>query len=323
MQHPQTHIWEFILQNINANINCVLLYVLQSNGSSPGRQGFAMAVNAHNKMQGSIGGGIMEYKLVELAKQKIINNDFAIEIKRQIHNKEVAKNQSGMICSGEQTIAFIPVQQKYKTAIEKILHSLQLNNNNTLQLSNNCIECLENHNTFDYIFNYDNYGNWVYKEKIGYKNKLTIIGAGHCALALSKLMSSMDFYIELFDDRENLNTFIENNFVHQKHIVKDYNLINDFITEQENHYIVVMTVGYRTDAIVIKALQHKRFSYLGVLGSKNKMQQLFDEFEQEGVNKNWLDSIYTPIGLAIKSKTPEEIAISIAAQIIEVKNNNT
>ena len=47
---------------------------------------------------------------------------------------------------------------------------------------------------------------WTYKEKTGYKNHLYIIGGGHCALAFSKIMSTMDFYIHLFDDRENLNT---------------------------------------------------------------------------------------------------------------------
>lgn len=323
MQHPQLGLWNFLLTNIDANINCILLYVVESNGSSPGRQGFAMVVNANNKMVGSIGGGIMEFKLVEYAKQKITDNNLSVEIKQQIHNKEVSKNQSGMICSGEQTIAFIPVDDRNKQTIEHIIDSLKHNSNNTLLLNNQGISLLENHNTFNYIFNKDNYGNWLYKEKIGYKNKLTIIGAGHCALALSKLMCTMDFYVELFDDRDNLNTFNDNDFVHQKTIIDDYKKISNHIIHSENHFVVVMTVGYRTDAIIVKALQDKQFSYLGVLGSKNKMKQLFAEFEQTGVSKNWLNSIHTPIGLDIKSKTPEEIAISIAAEIIATKNSNS
>lgn len=323
MQHPQLNLWNFLLMNIEENINCVLLYVVVSNGSSPGRQGFAMAVNANNKMIGSIGGGIMEFKLVEYSKQKIASNNLSIEIKQQIHNKDVSKNQSGMICSGEQTIAVIPIESKYKETVEKIIDSLKCNKNSTLQLSNQGFSFKEHHNTFNYIFNKDNYNNWLYKEKIGYKNKLSIIGAGHCALALSKLMCSMDFYIELFDERENLNTFDDNDFVHKKTIVDDYKKINDNIINSENHFVVVMTVGYRTDAIVVKALENRQFSYLGVLGSKNKMKQLFAEFEEKGVNKHWLNLIHTPIGLDIKSKTPEEIAISIAAEIIAVKNSNS
>ena len=157
-------------------------------------------------------------------------------------------------------------------------------------------------------------------EKLGYKNQLTIIGAGHCSLALAKLMRTMDFYILLYDDRQNLNTFNENNEVHCKKIIDNYSMLNNYVKETDSHFVVIMTFGYRTDAIAIKALANKNFAYLGVLGSQNKMKILLNEFEKEGVNKQWLSNIYTPIGLPIKSKTPEEIAISIAAQIIEIKN---
>lgn len=320
MQHPQQHIWNFIKENIDSSINCMLLYVVESNGSSPGRQGFCMATTLTN-MCGSIGGGLMEYKLVELAKNKLQNNNTDVEIKKQIHSKSASKNQSGMICSGEQIIALIPISILQKNIIEKITTNLQLNNNSTLVLSNSGIDCLENHTTFNYVFNIDLYDNWIYKEKIGYKNKLTIVGAGHCALALSKLFCSMDFYIEMYDDRNNLNTFLQNNYVHYKQVINTYADLAKHITTQQNHYVVIMTYGYRTDAIAIKALCSMQFTYIGVLGSKTKMKELFVEFEKQGINKNWLNSIYTPIGMAIKSKTPEEIAISIAAQIIEIKNN--
>lgn len=321
MKHPQLHIWDFLLQNINDNVYCMLLYVVHSNGSSPGRQGFCMAVNAQQKMIGSIGGGMMEFKMVELAKSYISNNKNTVELFKQIHSKEAAKHQSGMICSGEQTIVFIPISSNYKIVIENIINSLQFNIDNTLQITNNGVECLKNHNTFNCFFNIDGYNNFTYKEKLGYKNKLTIIGAGHCALALSQICSTMDFYIELFDDRENLNTFLQNTFVHHKQIINSYDDLKHIITATENHFVVIMTVGYRTDAIALKALQNKHFKYLGVLGSSNKMKELFTQFEKEGISKDWLQTIYTPIGLSIKSKTPQEIAISIAAQLIQVKNS--
>lgn len=323
MQHPQLHIWNFLLNNINANTNAMLLYVVQSSGSSPGRQGFAMAVNINNEMVGSIGGGMMEFKMVELAKTHLTTNDNVIEIRKQIHSKSATKNQSGMICSGEQTIVFVAIKKDSEATIKKIINSLQYNNNNTLQINNDGISCLENHNTFNYIFNIDNYNNFLYKEKIGYKNILTIIGAGHCALALSQLFSTMDFYVEMYDEREGLNTFLQNDFVHHKQIVKNYDELKNVIKANENKFVVVMTYGYRTDAIAIKALQNIHFKYIGVLGSKAKMKNLFIEFEKQGVDKNWLQTIHTPIGLNIKSKTPQEIAISIAAQIIDIKNEGS
>src|SRR5688500_2407862 len=104
--------WKLIAKSLDQRIPVTLLYVLESSGSSPGRQGFFMAVNANGEMEGSIGGGIMEHKFVELAKEKLKNKELNIEqgtrisergsIKKQIHDKSVATNQSGMICSGEQ-----------------------------------------------------------------------------------------------------------------------------------------------------------------------------------------------------------------------------
>src|SRR5258707_3662856 len=105
-------IWKLISNSLAANIPVMLLYVLESTGSSPGRQGFFMAVNANGEMEGSIGGGIMEHKFVEMAKEKLLavsHELLAAGIKKQIHDKSVAKNQSGMICSGEQTILLYPV----------------------------------------------------------------------------------------------------------------------------------------------------------------------------------------------------------------------
>src|SRR5687767_15873608 len=114
--------WKLIQKNLDEHIPVMLLYVLESSGSSPGRQGFFMAVNANGEMEGSIGGGIMEHKFVEMAKDKlgvgVLSRESGVGssepaeplIRKQIHDKSAAKDQSGMICSGEQTIFLYPVQ---------------------------------------------------------------------------------------------------------------------------------------------------------------------------------------------------------------------
>ena len=83
-----------------------------------------------------------------------------------------------------------------------------------------------------------------------------------------------------------------------------------------------MTFGYRTDEVALRALLGKDFKYLGVLGSKVKIVKMFKKLIAEGIAKEVLDQIHAPIGLQIKSQTTEEIAVSIAAEIIEVKNRN-
>src|ERR1043165_9505797 len=105
----QLQVWNLINKSLGKNIPVMLLYVLESKGSSPGRQGFFMAVNAKGEMQGSIGGGIMEHKFVELAKEKLGNTERETgnfdqarpgTLRKQHHDKSAAKDQSGMICSG-------------------------------------------------------------------------------------------------------------------------------------------------------------------------------------------------------------------------------
>ena len=101
----------------------MLLYVLESHGSSPGRQGFFMAVAKNAEMEGSIGGGIMEHKFVEMAKKRL-DEEQPVDKKgiyKQMHDKEAGRNQSGMICSGEQTILLLPLYQKDIITIRKLL----------------------------------------------------------------------------------------------------------------------------------------------------------------------------------------------------------
>ena len=139
-------------------------------------------------------------------------------------------------------------------------------------------------------------------------------------MALSKIMSMMDFYIHLVDDRKELKTFEENNLVHRKTLVNDYNELKDIITPGKNCYVVIMTVGYRSDDVALRALLDKDIAYLGLLGSAAKIEKMFSGYCKEGIAESALQKIHASIGLPINSQTTEEIAISIAAEIIAVKN---
>ena len=108
--------------------------------------------------------------------------------------------------------------------------------------------------------------------------------------------------------------------VHEKHFINDYSQLNELIQPGFNHYVVIMTFGYRTDDTALRAILNKNFRYLGLLGSGHKIQKMFDDYRKEGIAEAILQRIHAPIGLSIKSQTPEEIAVSIAAEIIKVKN---
>jgi xanthine dehydrogenase accessory factor len=317
--------WKLIERSLEKKVAVMLLYVLESSGSSPGRQGFFMAVNAAGEMEGSIGGGIMEHKFVEMAKERLLvasNEPLATDIRKQIHDKSAAKNQSGMICSGEQTILLYNLQEKDLVTVQQIISSIGQHKNGTLLLSPGGIEFNSSIPATNFEFTLRSEEDWLYKEKTGYKNQLFIIGGGHCSLSFSKLMRSMDFYIRVYDERKDLKTMLENDSAHEKYFVSDYTSLEEMIPSGNDHYVVIMTFGYRSDDIALRALLGKEFKYLGLLGSKKKIEKMFDDYVKEGIRAEKLQRIHTPVGLAIKSQTPEEIAISIAAEIIKVKNEH-
>ena len=307
------NVWEFVHEKLFDDIKVMLLYVLQSEGSSPGRQGFRMAVAADGATCGTIGGGIMEHKFVEKAKSLLMQGETKIILQKQNHSKTAGINHSGMICSGNQVNVIIPLSSMHK----KTILNIYTGKGKTIQLSPAGIQLVPGEAT-GLIYNTET--DWIYTEPVNQQPVINIIGAGHVSLALSELMSFLDFYIKLYDDRPALNTLQQNDFANEKIILPSYEQIGEYMNSGENEYTVIMTVGYRTDKIVLQQILHKPFYYLGLLGSDEKIKLLFKEFGEEGVSNTTLEKIFTPIGLHIHSKTTNEIAVSIAAQIIQVKN---
>ena len=310
--------WQFIADSLKNDIPVLVFYVLESIGSSPGRKGFFMALNGKHQMEGSIGGGIMEHKFIELGKTFLSENENSLLIKRQVHDKKAGLNKSGMICSGEQTLLIYPVLKEHKFTIEQVIDLLTAHKTGSITISPTGIS-LEN-NISKESFHFINEHEWEYTENIGYQNHLYIIGGGHCSLALSNVMSSMDFYIHIFDDRPELNTVTNNHSAHQKILIESYSQLENKIPPGNNSYVVIMTFGYRSDDEALRSLLVKDFKYIGVMGSKKKIEKMFGAYLQEGIPQSKLDKIKAPIGIQIKSRTPEEIAISIAAELIKAKN---
>jgi len=315
------NVWSFIREELSEDKNVVLVIVVDRNGSSPGVVGFKMAVSESGEMNGSIGGGIMEYNMVELAKKEAKNNTQNSFIKKQIHKADAGKDKSGLICSGEQTHLFIPIDKSKFDIINSIVIKLDIGDNGALNINQNSLSFKENmtlENPINFQFNDEN--NWEYNEQIGLKPTLYIFGAGHVSLPLSQIFRVLDFKVIVLDDRKNLSTFENNNFAHQKHII-DYKNIGDFVEEGKSSFAVIMTVAHKSDAAVLKQLVRKDLKYLGMIGSKNKVKNIYESLMNDGISEAELAKVDSPIGLSINSKTTAEIAISIAAKVIEVKNS--
>jgi xanthine dehydrogenase accessory factor len=324
--NKELELWQFIADRLQNGERVMLLVVATSSGSSPGRPGYKMAVAEDGELVGSIGGGVMEVNLVDGSRTLLSASPQSVEsfstVSDQVHRKNVP-NSSGMICSGKQTVIFKLLTTKDIDTVLAATVGVKTRDGSTLRITPDSISVTrptDGIQIIDIQFERNTENDFAYRERLGAKNDLLVIGGGHCALALSEMISKMDFHVSLFDDRPQLNTIEKNEFADEIKVIDSYGTIGEHIESSERAYVVVMTLGYKSDATVIRQLIDKDFRYFGVLGSKAKMATLFRELIDEGYSKERLDKIRTPIGLPINSHSPEEIAVSIAAEIIAVKN---
>ena len=312
--------WQHILSKLQDNQKVYVLTVIENFGSSPGRKGFKMLVAQDGFIFGSVGGGVMELSLVEEAQQLLLEENSRIFIKKQIHKGHI-KNGSGMICSGEQTVAFHCLNFSDIFEIKNILSCLQSGRKETLSLNSKSILFSDKRIAHQFDHQIISSEDWYFEEHIGFRETLYIVGGGHVGVAVSQLFAQLGFYVIVIDNRKNLNTFDNNNFAHQKKVI-DYNDIQDHIDQGKNNYVAIMTNKYTEDKLVVSRLIKNNYKFIGVLGSKAKLKTMWKALLNEGITREELNAIKAPIGLSIKSETPEEIAVSIAAQIIQVKNLN-
>ncbi len=147
---------------------------------------------------------------------------------------------------------------------------------------------------------------------------LYIVGAGHVGHQLGRLAPAVGFRVHVLDDREkfaNRSRFPEAEGVH----VDD---IGDWLARAAlppSAYVVVVTRGHRHDFHALRALGGRPLRYLGVIGSRAKMARLMELLVADGVEPAWLRTLHAPVGLDIGAVTPEEIAVSILAELVAVR----
>ncbi len=292
-----------------------MMVVIDSKGSSPGRPGFKMAVADDDKMTGSIGGGVMEFNMVERAKG-LFDNDNGIFIVHQNHNSDSKSDSSGMICSGSQIIAFYPLNKTHHA----IINSIENADGGRITFDESGIHFFEEMDSEIDIQTDIKSDRWLLTENIGYKNNLYIFGGGHVSVAVSMLFKQLGFHVTVLDNRdEQLTTFQDNTFANSKKII-DYGESANYVPEGDNTYVVIMTFACKSDGKVLKHLVNKNVKYLGMMGSKEKVSTIFQKLRGEGISEQQLAVIDSPIGFAINSQTPMEIAVSLAAKVISIKN---
>jgi xanthine dehydrogenase accessory factor len=160
----------------------------------------------------------------------------------------------------------------------------------------------------------------IFLEPVFPRKHLVIAGAGHIGRALAKLGKFLDFEITVIDDRpEYANP--ENIPDADNLIVENIGKAMDKIDKTPDTYVVIVTRGHKDDAAALKPCFGSVLGYIGMIGSRKKVSRMREDFLNNGwATPDQWDKIYSPVGIGINSRTVEEIAVSIAAQLVLVRN---
>jgi len=162
----------------------------------------------------------------------------------------------------------------------------------------------------------------VFMEPILSQPTLIVIGSGHVGKALAHLANWLNFRVVIADDREE---FCSPDFIPDanERICAPAYQIPGKLTTSEHSYIVLTTRGNDLDIEMLPELLTKKWYYLGIIGSIRRWKATQKALLEKGIDQAALDKVHSPIGLELNAETPEEIAVSIMAEIIMLRNHGT
>ncbi len=313
--------WKQVAEKIDSDVPTLLWITVDASKSSPGRPGFKLAVAKDFDIFGTCGGGALETKIIEESKKILYSDLPSPNLRVFYHDKLKSHEQSGLICGGKQTLVLLSLTSDNLKTIQKIISAIEEHNYASYEISPNGIaylgiDILDKKLTFEF----EDADNWLFKEICGVFDTLYIFGGGHVSLALSQIMSLLEFNIVVFEIRPKISTLKNNTFA-KIILVENAEDIRDHIEEGDSSYVAIMSHDLTLDKQALSTVLRKNVKYIGMMGSKKKIKSVYEQLEKEGIAKKELKKVCAPIGLRINNVTAEEIAVGIAGQIIAHKNN--
>lgn len=350
------NIYDRLLRELGGNKPLVLGTIIETIGSSPQVPGASAIFSPDGLVDGTLGGGILEARAEAEAIEALKAQEsrlFPYSLSGEITSEEEA------ICGGEVTILIAIQTRAALDILNRMKHSINNRHPGVLAtfiessgekraiLSRKWIEKSEifgDEATQKASRHYEEIKNsfrtgrprllqikkgdkkdpsqkaLLFLEPLFPQYHLVIAGAGHIGKALAHLGSRLDFEVTVLDDRAEFAN--PENIPEADHlIVGDIGKTIHEIPKNPDTYIVIVTRGHSYDSIALKEAITSDAGYIGMIGSRRKIQLMRRRFLEEGwATAEQFDRVFAPIGLAIPSKTVEEIAVSIAAQLVLVRN---
>lgn len=349
------HLYSTLISYLSGKKNrCALATVTSVLGSTPQIPGSSAIFGKKGLLTGTIGGGATEHEVTQTA-TKFIRSKKTQLLSFNL-NHEIADNQ-GPICGGGMHILVdanpgihLPVFEALTESVKKrkpgvlvtfysqsgektVISRVWLTSENRLENSVGLTESIQP--IITEMLSNPRSGDFreIFLSKPGEAERkiafletivppplLIIAGAGHVGKAVTQIGNWLGFEVAVWDDRPEYATV--KNLPEAHHIFSgDIKLMKNKLAVEKDTFIVIVTHGHTKDAEALKAFFQEEVAYIGMMGSKRKIAQVRQLFFENGwaTEEQW-NRVHSPIGIEIGSKTVNEIAVSIAAQLIEVRN---
>ena len=312
-----------------------LATIVSRKGATPRDAGAKVFIGEDGSLHGTVGGGCMEAEVWHHA--RLVMKSGEPKMLRYSLNGQTVEDE-GMICGGTVEIFIEPVTEKqaeiYKGILscledgEKVFVVTKLNGpplekslfvGSPAQIGRTVPPLMEEN--MEKLFHQKS--PLVHKgyllETLEPFPHLFIYGAGHISQYISRMAKMVDFHVTVVDDRAhfaNRERFPEADEV----LVEDFGEIFKEQTPMKNGYAVIVTRGHKHDAVVLEKVLKEPPRYVGMIGSKRKIKIIYDDLRGKGFDEGSLNAVHAPIGIDIDAETPQEIAVSIVAELIKVRS---
>ncbi len=335
------HILSPLAKVLTAQQPAILVTIIEQSGSAPRSSGARMFIDRDGNSYGTIGGGIVEKSCQTEALKMFTAETHSKILDFTLDSTSAAED--GMICGGavkillqKTTPQLLPLitllQQEYAqrsrplllTKLPKGEESPELTvitnaqikpATDTAPLPAELVAAIRHkmekrRTPFTTRYNKEHY----FAEPLIDPGCLYIVGAGHVSLATARLAGSVDFTVKVMDDRADFAN--HNRFPDVDEIIVLPNFTNCLPELGANDYVVIVTRGHAHDQEVAEQALASGAGYIGMIGSRKKWAVTIQKLIASGFTQTEIDRIHCPIGLAIGADTPEEIAISIIAELV-------
>lgn len=303
-------IFTTLLYEMEKHHDTVLCTIIADSGSTPRGKGAQMLVGDAGLLSGTIGGGAVEGGAIALGRTLLRERGSAVHEYKLRHNDG---EDIGMVCGGDVTVhlQFIAAGDPvWKELAGSVLQRIALRQPGALVLAlDGGAPALRDVPETDSA-------HIALPLPIG--ERAILFGGGHCSLALCPLLTTVGFRVTVVDDRPELVT--KERFPTADAVICcDLDRVTETVPIGEEDYVVVMTNGHSHDFAVQEQVLRGKYAYIGVIGSRAKTASVNARLREAGISEAAIASVHTPIGTAIKAVTPEEIAVSIAGEMICVR----